>query len=216
MYLKYNDKCVLAHILISVCRTFNLRRNMMKRTIISLAMCSVLATTAVQAKDNSWEKSAQDAWIDGKAEATLLFNTNLNSFDINTDVKDGVVTLTGKVEHSVDKKLAYELVAGIDGVKSVDNKITVYKEKESKEVEKERGMESSALTDAKIATVIKTRLLFDTDITGTDIDVDVENRQVTLTGEVDSSAEKQLVINIAKNADDVKDVKDKLKIVKQS
>ncbi|GHF88589.1 BON domain-containing protein [Thalassotalea marina] len=188
----------------------------MKRTIISLAMCSVLATTAVQAKDNSWEKGAQDAWIDGKAEATLLFNTNLNSFDINTDVKNGVVTLTGKVEHSVDKKLAYELVAGIDGVKSVDNKITVYKEKDSKEVEKERGMETSALTDAKIATVIKTRLLFDSDITGTDIDVDVKNAKVTLTGKVDSSSEKQLVLNIAKNADDVKDVEDKLKIVKQS
>lgn len=188
----------------------------MKRTIISLAMCSVLATSAVHAKDNTWEKGAQDAWIDGKAEATLLFNTNLNSFDINTDVKNGVVTLTGKVEHSVDKKLAHELVAGIDGVKSVENEITIYKEKESKDVEKERGMESSALTDAKIATVIKTRLLLDSDITGTDIDVDVEARNVTLTGTVDSSAEKQLVLNIAKNADDVKDVEDQLKIVKQS
>ena len=40
-----------------------------------------------QAQD--WKDGAKDAWIDGKAETTLLLNTNLNSFDIITDVKDG-------------------------------------------------------------------------------------------------------------------------------
>merc|ERR1712065_103534 len=103
------------------------RKFIMNRTFNTLALVTVLSTTAlsVNAKDNQWEKEASDAWIDGKAEATLLFNTQLNSFDINTDVDKGVVTLTGKVNHDVDKKLAQELVIGIDGVKEVENRLTV-------------------------------------------------------------------------------------------
>jgi osmotically-inducible protein OsmY len=188
----------------------------MKRTFISMAMVSALTMTSVNANENAWEKEASDAWIDGKAEATLLFNTNLNSFDINTDVHNGVVVLTGKVEHSVDKKLAEELIVGIDGVKDIDNRISIVADVDKKSLEQERGMNESSFTDAKIATVIKTRLLFDTDISGTDIDVDVENGKVTLTGTVDSASEKQLAVTIAKNADDVKRVDDQLEVVKES
>ncbi|NOU51177.1 BON domain-containing protein [Pseudoalteromonas sp. JBTF-M23] len=188
----------------------------MKRTLLTMALASAVTVTSVHAKENAWEKEASDAWIDGKAEATLLFNTNLDSFDINTDVHNGVVVLTGKVEHNVDKKLAEELVTGIDDVKDVDNRISLVKDVDHKTLEKERGMDESSFTDAKIATVIKTRLLFDTDISGTDIDVDVKNGKVTLTGDVDSESEKQLAIAIAKNADDVKHVDDNLRIDKES
>ena len=171
--------------------------------------------------DNKWEKGAKDAWIDGKAEATLLFNGNLDSFDINTDVKNGNVVLTGKVENSVDKKLAEELVANIDGVTSVDNKLTVVAESDmhsDMSDDMEEGVEggTSELTDAKIATVIKTRLLMDTDISGFDIDVDVENGIVKLTGEVDSDAERDLAVEIAKNASDVKDVESDLRVVTET
>ncbi|MEC9168230.1 MAG: BON domain-containing protein, partial [Pseudomonadota bacterium] len=163
----------------------------------------------------------KDAWIDGKAEATLLFNGNLDSFDINTDVKNGNVVLTGKVENSVDKKLAEELVANIDGVTSVDNKLTVVSDKDmegdmSDDMEDTVDEGTSELTDAKIATVIKTRLLMDTDISGFDIDVDVENGVVTLTGDVDSDAERDLAVEIAKNASDVKDVESNLRVVTET
>jgi len=56
----------------------------------------VLGTTAMGAQASSWENESKDAWIDGKAETVLLMNTNLNNFDINTDVKNGKVILTGK------------------------------------------------------------------------------------------------------------------------
>ncbi len=62
----------------------------MKRSLISMIVATTLTTAAYAGDmdtDNKWEKGAKDAWIDGKAEATLLFNGNLDSFDINTDVK---------------------------------------------------------------------------------------------------------------------------------
>lgn len=191
----------------------------MKRTILSVLVAGTLATSAYAGSmetGNKWEEGAKDAWIDGKAEATLLFNGNLNSFDINTDVHQGKVLLTGKVENSVDKKLAEELIANIDGVTDVDNQLTVVAEPDLSAMADDNEMSSedevSELTDAKIATVIKTRLLMDTDISGFDIDVDVENGNVTLTGTVESDAERDLAVEIARNASDVLDVEDNLTV----
>lgn len=201
----------------------------MKRSILSLLVAGTLATTVhagTMNDDNPWEEGAKDAWIDGKAEATLLFNGNLNSFDINTDVQQGKVILTGKVDNSVDKKLAEELVANIDGVTDVDNQLTIMEGRTPMEegdgndsdhpnVVADSDDETSSLTDAKIATVIKTRLLMDTDISGFDIDVDVEDGNVTLSGTVDSDAQRDLALEIAKNASDVKDVIDSLRVTAQ-
>lgn len=201
----------------------------MKRTLLSMIVATTLSTSALAGDmdtDNKWEKGAKDAWIDGKAEATLLFNGNLDSFDINTDVNNGNVLLTGTVDNSVEKKLAEELVANIDGVMSVENALTIvdqYSEDDdemasnmSDDVEDGVNEGTSELTDAKIATVIKTRLLLDRDISGFDIDVDVEAGYVTLTGDVDSDAERQLVIEIAKNASDVTEVEDNLRVVTET
>lgn len=180
----------------------------MKRTTLAVMMTLTLATTSAVAA-NDWKDSAKDAWIDGKAETTLLLNGNLNSFDINTDVQNGNVTLTGKVESEVDKALAEELIENLDGVTGVDNKLTVVSS--GKKMDSDSG---SALMDAKIATVVKTRLLFESEVSGTSIDVDAKNGVVTLKGDVDSDAEKDLAVAIAKNTDDVKSVVDKLDVAK--
>lgn len=177
----------------------------MKRTTLTMMMALALTTTAAAAND--WQDDAKDAWIDGKAETTLLLNGNLNSFAINTDVKNGAVTLTGKVESNVDKALAEELIENLDGVTKVDNQLTVMA------TDKQGGAnDNSGLKDAKIATVVKTRLLFEAEVSGSAIDVDAKNGVVTLQGEVESDAEKDLAIAIAKNTNDVSRVIDKLQV----
>lgn len=183
----------------------------MKKTTLSVLTSIVLGSMAFSANAaQDWQDDAKDAWIDGKAETTLLLNTNLNSFDINTDVTDGNVTLTGKVNSSVDKALAAELVKSVDGVNEVNNELTVMTQHHEKDHDSETFADT--LTDSKVATVVKTRLLFSTDISGTEIDVDVENGVVTLEGTVSSDAERDLALTIAKNTDDVKKVVDELHI----
>lgn len=178
----------------------------MKTTTAAVLVSLLIGSAGFNASAQNWEKGAKDAWIDGKAETTLLLNTNLNSFDINTDVKDGKVTLTGKVESGVDKALAEELIKSLDDVKEVDNQLTVMNE--------DTGTSDAlnTLTDSKVATVVKTRLLFSTEVSGTAIDVDVKAGVVTLAGTVDSDAERQLAVTIAKNTDDVKKVVDNIKV----
>lgn len=181
-----------------------------RKLLIAVSVSGLLsAPVALAGEMDNWKNDAQDAWIDGKAEATLLFNGNLDSFDINTDVESGIVTLTGKVDNSIEKELASELVMGISGVNHVVNELTVINE-----VNK-NSEAAAAYTDAKIVTVITSRYLFNSDVSGLAIDVDVADQVVTLNGEVSSEEEKALAINIAKNVSDVSEVKSNL-IVKNA
>jgi osmotically-inducible protein OsmY len=175
------------------------------RSIVTLTLLT-LGSSAAYA-DNTWEDKSKDAWLDGKAESTLLFNGNLNSFDINTDVKDGVVILTGKVDSKVDKALAAELVQSLEGVKSVDNKLSVLNDKEP-----ENSTIVATLTDSKVEAVVKAKLLLESEVSGTNIEVEVNDGVVTLTGKVGSDSAKQLAVAIANNTKDVKSVVNNLEV----
>ncbi|MDO6692319.1 BON domain-containing protein [Aliiglaciecola sp. 3_MG-2023] len=186
----------------------------MKRTTCSLIIAAALSTASMSANaENDWSDNAKDAWIDGKAETTLLFNGNLDSFDINTDVNDGVIVLTGKVDTEVDKALAEELMISLDGVEDVDNQLTVITDNENSE-DSDTAQIMQTLKDSKVESVVKTRLLFESEVSGTDIEVEVEDGIVTLTGELDSNAERELAVTIAENTDDVKNVVSNLTIGK--
>ncbi|MEO9654225.1 BON domain-containing protein [Marinomonas sp.] len=180
----------------------------MENTTAKIALGTLLITSSISAfASNDWQRESKDAWIDGKAEATLLLNTSLNSFDINTDVHDRKITLTGSVDNQTEKSLAEELVSELEGVKSVNNQLTVVGHKD----EQTNGTMQS-LTDAKITTIVKTRLLMNSGVSGSDINVDTNKQTVTLKGQVTSHAEHDLALTIAKNTSDVDRVIDQLHI----
>lgn len=97
------------------------------KNITKIALSTVLLTssTLAFASEQDWKGESLDAWVDGKAETTLLLNAELNSFNIDTDVEDGIVTLTGEVNSTLEKSLAEELIKTLDGVKGVENKLTI-------------------------------------------------------------------------------------------
>lgn len=184
-----------------------------KRTILTCLIATASITTSFSTladdRSNDWKATANDAWIDGKVEATLLFNGQLNTFDINTDVNDGKVILTGKVGSEVDKRLATELAESIEGVDEVDNRLSVVT---PQDYEGNWDTFTQDMKDAKIATVIKTRLLLESELSGTDINVDVSQGVVTLAGSVRNPSERDLAVAIAKNTADVSDVKSELSV----
>src|SRR5262245_30708125 len=95
----------------------------MKKSMALVTVVGALLALPAVARDLKGE--AKDAWILGKIETVYLLNPHLDGFAIDTDVKNGVVHLTGKVESSIDHDLAGELAKGIDGVVSVDNDLAV-------------------------------------------------------------------------------------------
>lgn len=76
-------------------------------------------------EQRTMSQSAQDAWIQGKLEATLAYNEELSAFAIDTEVKDGIVHLEGQVESETAKDLAEQLSLNIEGVSSVENNLQV-------------------------------------------------------------------------------------------
>jgi osmotically-inducible protein OsmY len=163
---------------------------------VALLAFSVLSVP-VQASD-------KDDRIESSAKESYVFKTYLKDDDIKIKAKDGAVTLTGTVSEESHKSLAEETVAGLPEVKSVDNKL---------EVKGERPAEKS---DAWILTKVKTTLLFHRSVSGIKTEIDVKDGIVTLRGEADNQAQKELTTEYAMDIEGVKDVKNEMTVAKTS
>jgi len=144
-----------------------------------------------------------DDQIESSVKKSYVFKTYLKDDDIKIQSKDGVVSLTGTVSGEHHKSLAQETVAGLPGVKSVDNKL---------EIKGERPAEKS---DAWLTTKVKTTLLFHRSVSAT-TEVDTKDGIVTLKGEAANQAEKDLTTEYAKDVEGVKDVKNEMTLSKTS
>ena len=184
----------------------------------AVAIASLLGATAAMATD--YEGATRDAWLDGKLETAYLFNTHLNNFNIDTDVKGGVAYLSGTVESSIDKSLAGEIAAGIDGIKDVKNDLVVDADPPKREIPARADAAGSAdkrsfrqwFDDATTTAAVKSRLIGNQNTKGLKIDVNTSYDVVTLSGNVASSEEKELAEQVARNTSDVKDVHNELHV----
>ena len=148
--------------------------------------------------------SKTDDQIESSARKSYVFKTYLKADDIKIQSKDGVVTLTGSVSEESHKSLAGETVAGLPGVKTVDNRL---------EVKGERPAENS---DTWLMMKVKTTLLFHRSVSGSKTEVNVKDGIVTLQGEATSQAQKDLTTEYAKDIDGVKEVKNEMVVSKLS
>lgn len=189
---------------------------------ISMTVLTALLVLAplAQADDRDLSRRVQDAWIDGKLEATYTLNSHLNPLDIDTKVVDGVVYLTGSVETSIDRDLAGELAKGIKGVRRVENDLRI-SSSDSLEAERQARIEQRAkerdafrqwVDDASTTAAVKSRLLANDNLEGMKINVDTDHDVVTLRGVVGSAEERDLAGMIASNTTDVRKVENQLDI----
>ena len=73
------------------------------------------------------KRVASDSWITMKAKSKLLAEESLKSLKISVETHKGEVLLSGFVSSAELKAKAEEVVASIEGVKSVKNSIEVSK-----------------------------------------------------------------------------------------
>jgi osmotically-inducible protein OsmY len=66
-----------------------------------------------------------DASITTMVKMTLLGHRSTSAFKTSVSTKDGVVTLTGKADNAAEIALAGKLANDVNGVQSVQNKMTV-------------------------------------------------------------------------------------------
>ena len=164
----------------------------------------MLAAAAVLSFSVPAQASDQDDRIESAAKQTYVFKTYLKDDDIKIKVKDGVVTLTGDVAEESHKSLAAETVANLPDVKSVDNKLEV------------KGEKHAEMSDGWLKAKVKTTLLYHRSVSGFQTEVDVKDGIVTLRGEADNQANKDLATEYAMDIDGVKSVKNEMTLAKVS
>lgn len=147
--------------------------------------------------------------LEGKLAMAIALNKHLNPFDIDIDVDGNRAVLDGKVSSEVERDLAESIASGIEGVATVDNRLSI---EESLSADRRDNREkadrdfSQFFADVSTTASIKTELLANDSIKGLDINVDTYNDRVTLSGDVQTEAQKSLAESIAKKRDDVTEV----------
>ena len=75
---------------------------------------------SVEKKSDKVEQVFSDSWITTKVKSTLMYSSNVNSSNISVSTKNGVVSLSGKVNSGAEHALALKLANNVRGVKSVN------------------------------------------------------------------------------------------------
>src|SRR4030065_493773 len=122
----------------------------------SLAQETVASLPGVKRVDNKLgvkgEHPAEnsDAWLITKVKTTLLFHSNVSA-TTEVSAKDGIVTLRGDAPSMAEKDLTTEYTKDIEGVKEVNNQMTVSGKPIKKETTGDKFDDASITAHVKMA-----------------------------------------------------------------
>lgn len=191
--------------------------NMLRTTLIASAFAAILGVGNVIASepDRSLGETIDDASITAAVKTELLADKRTEGFDINVDTRNGNVTLRGGADTLADKLAATELARKVKGVRSVDNDIVIAADGSERRQDANTAMASGEVReaaeeagdevgDAWITGKVKSQLLADDVTPGMKIDVDTEDRIVSLKGTVPSLTARNEAIRIASHTKGVR------------
>jgi hyperosmotically inducible protein len=178
----------------------------------SLAQETVADLPGVESVDNRLEvKGApptanSDAWLRDKVKVTLLFHRSVSAGATEVYVKDGIVTLQGNAASLAQKELTTEYAMDVEGVKNVNNEMTV-----TKASEKERTV-GEKIDDASITAQVKLALLYHRSTSALNTTVTTKKGVVTLGGKASNAAEVNLATKFANDVNGVNGVENRMTI----
>jgi hyperosmotically inducible periplasmic protein len=153
--------------------------------------------------------SLQGAKLHGSVKAALELNRNLAPLPIDVDSQDGVVVLKGEVPTEALRLQAEKVAAGVPDVGQVRNELRVNPALSAAPSGADRTLGEN-FDDRALEAKVRLAFSLNKDLKGTDIGVKSYRREVTLSGAVSSEAQKQLAVQLAREAPDVLAVRDEL------
>lgn len=178
----------------------------------SLAQDTVNGLPGVKSVDNRLEVKGtpptanSDAWLVTKVKTTLLFHRSVSTAKTEVDVKDGIVTLRGTADNQAQKDLTTEYAKDVEGVKEVNNEITVKKNLKSKRTAGEK------IDDASVTAQVKMTLLYHRSTSALNTKVETKRGVVTLSGKANSVAEFNLATKLVTDVRGVNSVKNLMSV----
>ena len=175
---------------------------------ILIAHCAQVATgTAVKVVTVNQEARSIGEFVDDTIIKTLIKNTYFDQneklfFNIDVEVSQGRVLLTGTIEN-IDLKIEATRIAwGVKGVQTVINEI---------QISNSDNIINFA-DDLVISTKVKGKLILNEKINSLNYSIETVNKLVYIIGIARSEDERDLVINIAKEVYGVEEVIDYISI----
>jgi hyperosmotically inducible periplasmic protein len=146
-----------------------------------------------------------DTVVTTKVRAALLGDPDTKSFDIKVETRKGVVQLSGFVDNSTQAGQAKRIASAIEGVKSIDDAMTVKEGKTSI---------GNVVDDGMVTTNVKSALLADPDTKSFEVAVATHKGEVQLSGFLASQAQIDHVVGVTKNVAGVTSVINELAVKK--
>lgn len=165
------------------------------------------ASSAGQAVDSSMNKVGNfmdDSTITARVKAALIDHKDIRSTDISVKTDNKVVTLSGTVDSTTQQEQAVNVAKGVEGVTSVNDKLSVQNEKSA-------SLKGYA-GDTAVTSEIKAKLLADDIVPSRNVTVETTDGVVHLSGTVASSKQSDRAEDIAKAVSGVKSVKNDLSV----
>ena len=156
---------------------------------------------AVGTDERPVDRMMDDSTITSHIKNEMIKDDTVKARKIDVDTVKGHVTLTGVVETEAESRRAIQIAEGVNGVNSVRNNLQIGKK-----------TWTEAVNDKYLVSKIKSKLIVEPEIRSLNIDVDVHRGVVTLTGVVQSWAQKKRALEIARTTDGAQKVVDNLKL----
>ena len=158
-----------------------------------LCSCAAVNVTTSSVKEKGIKEAISDGMIDASINKEFL-NHNVNMFiNVEIEVVEGRVLLTGSVKESKHRLDAIKLAWKVLGVREVINEIDVT----------EKGGIKQYLTDVKIKTQLRYKVIADKEISSINYNFEAVNGNIYIIG---ISKNKKELKKVVSHANDIKGV----------
>ena len=194
-------------------------RNYGRRSILAVATLVLLAGIALyfyfypqarvpQAASQVLQR-ASDTTITGKVKSAFALSKRLSAYDIGVSTQTAIVTLTGQVPSEIDKELAGNVARDTTGVNQVSNQLQVEPAVKPSEASLR---EAARIADLEIQADLRERLAASPELAGKAIQIQVQDRKITLAGQVETPAQKTGAEQLARSLPNVTEVSNQLTV----
>jgi hyperosmotically inducible protein len=146
-----------------------------------------------------------DSVVTARVKAALLADPDVKSYGFKVDTRKGEVQLSGFVDSQTLIDHAIAVTRAVEGVKSIDNKVSV------------KGADTTVgnkVDDGIVTAKVKAALLADASVKSLDIAVVTRKGEAQLSGFVDNQGQIDRAIEVAHGVDGVRSVGNEMSIKK--
>jgi len=166
---------------------------------------------AQAANASQHSQSLDEARQETRIQTTFALNPYLRACGLVASVSEGCAILTGTVAEDASKDLAQQIAFGVQGIKSVDNRIEVVPMFVPPVSAGERAF-GELVHDTTVTTAVRSKLAWSRFADGLNAGVATSKGRVTLTGTAPSTDTREAVGRLALSTHGVESIENQLEI----